>query len=351
MPPETKPCPNTASSPNRLQDFQSILAAYRGSNPRSSTMQLVSTLALLGLSWIAMYLCLSVSYWLTLALAVPSALLMVRLFILQHDCGHRSFFRSRRANDIVGFCLGILTFTPYECWRRQHALHHACSGDLDRRGKAGEILTMTVEEYRSAHWFTRLYYRAYRHPVVLFGIGAFYQFTIHQRFPFQVPKTWKKERRSVHLTNVGILLVVLAGCWAIGPWNFLIIELPVMFLAAGIGVWLFYMQHQYEDAFWERSKNWDFVDAALAGSSYYRLPKILQWFTGNIGLHHIHHLDARIPNYRLQPCHDANPQLQQVHEISLVDGIACISAKLWDEEQGKMVGFKDARRPQLTTFA
>jgi omega-6 fatty acid desaturase (delta-12 desaturase) len=278
-------------------------------------------------------------------LAVPTALLVVRLFIFQHDCGHRSFFRSKTANDAVGFALGMLTFTPYYCWRRQHAMHHACSGDLDRRGKAGEILTMTVEEYRNASWFQRLYYRVYRHPLVLFGFGAFYQFIVRQRFTLQIPKSWKQERRSVHLTNAGLLLIVLTMSWLVGPWEFVLIEVPVMFLAAGIGVWLFYMQHQYEDAYWRRNKSWNYVEAAMAGSSYYRLPKILQWFTGSIGLHHIHHLDARIPNYRLQQCHDANPALQRVHEFSLRDSGACLHAKLWDEEQGKMVGFEAVRQP------
>jgi omega-6 fatty acid desaturase (delta-12 desaturase) len=218
-------------------------------------------------------------------------------------------------------------------------MHHACSGDLDRRGKSGEILTMTVEEYLKAGPWQRAGYRIYRHPFVLFGIGAFYHFVIGQRFTWRVPKTWKKERRGIHVTNAVLLCLGLAMAWLIGPWKLLLIEGPVVFLAAGIGVWLFYMQHQYEDAFWARGKDWDFVTAALSGSSYYRLPKILQWFTANIGLHHIHHLDARIPNYRLQPCYDAHSVFQQAHEFCLRDSIACVRAKLWDEDQRKMVGF------------
>jgi omega-6 fatty acid desaturase (delta-12 desaturase) len=332
-----------ASPVRSLRDFDGMLAAYRGSHVWSSCWQLASTLALFAVGWMAMYFCLSISYWLTLALALPTALLLIRLFILQHDCGHRSFFESKRANDLVGSLLGVLTCTPYACWRREHAMHHACSGDLDRRGKAGEILTMTVGEYRRANWLQRLYYRVYRHPFVLFGFGAFYQFVIRQRFTNQVPKTWRKERLSVHLTNAGLLLLVLLMCWLVGPLNFLLIQVPVMFLAAGIGVWLFYMQHQYEDAYWERTEEWDYVQAAMAGSSYYRLPKLLQWFTGSIGLHHIHHLDARIPNYRLQSCHDANPELQQVHEFRLWESIGCTHAKLWDESQQKMVGFDAVR--------
>jgi omega-6 fatty acid desaturase (delta-12 desaturase) len=223
-------------------------------------------------------------------------------------------------------------------------MHHACSGDLDRRGKSGEILTMTVDEYRSASRVKRLYYRIYRHPLVLFGIGAFYQFVIHQRFTFQVPKSWKKERRGIHLTNAGVILLVLAMCWLIGPFEFMALEIPVMFLASAIGVWLFYIQHQYEDAYWERGEDWSYVEAAMAGSSYYCLPRILQWFTGSIGLHHIHHLDARIPNYRLQDCYDANPALQKAQRFSMLGSSACARVKLWDEKRQKMVGFEAAQQ-------
>jgi len=346
---KVKSLPPQAVSPAKtLRDYEPMLAPYRGASFWYSVFQLVSTLALFVISWTAMYLCLSISYWVTLALAVPTSLLVVRLFIFQHDCGHRSFFNSKKANDVVGWGLGLLTFTPYHCWRREHAAHHACSGDLDRRGRSGEIVTMTVDEYRNAGWKDRLFYRLYRHPLLLFGIGSLIQFVIRQRCTYQLPKTWKKERRSVHWTNACLLMLILFMSWLVGPWELLVVELPVMLLASATGVWLFYMQHQYEDAFWERGEDWDYVEAAMAGSSYYRLPKILQWFTGSIGLHHIHHLDFRIPNYRLQSCHDANVELQQVNEFSLLESFSCVHARLWDEEQRKMVGFAAAKRPRST---
>ncbi len=321
-----------------LKDYAPMLAEFRHPNKLSSIWQLTTTLTLYFASWFAMYWCLSISYWLTLLLAVPTALLTVRLFIIQHDCGHRSFFKSKRANDLVGSLLGILTCTPYHNWRREHALHHATSGDLERRGKSGEIWTLTVEEYRQAHWLLRLKYRLYRNPLILFVFGAPYHFVIHQRLTYLIPKTWKRERRGVHLNNLGLLLAFAGISLLIGPLYTLIIQLPVMTIAATVGVWLFYVQHQYEDAFWER-EDWDYVDAAIAGSSYYRLPKILQWFTGNIGLHHIHHLDSKIPNYHLQKCHNENPAFHEVTQFSLRESIPCMFLKLWDEEQGKMVGF------------
>jgi omega-6 fatty acid desaturase (delta-12 desaturase) len=240
--------------------------------------------------------------------------------------------------------LGILTLTPYHCWRREHAIHHANSGDLDRRGRGqGEIRVMTVNEYRNASWQSRLKYRMYRHPFVLFCIGPIYEFFISQRFTFLVPKTWKRERRSILLTNLGAALLFLGMSWWLGPAKFLMIHLPVMVFAAQIGIWLFYVQHQYEEAFYEHANEWDYVQAAMAGSSHYRLPKILQWFTANIGLHHIHHLDSRIPNYRLQKCSDEQPRLRAAKELTLRESVRCVFYKLWDEEKEKMVGFKEAR--------
>ena len=281
----------------------------------------------------------NVSLWLTAAILIPTSLLVVRLFIIQHDCGHRSFFRNKNVNDWVGSFLGIITFTPYHAWRREHAAHHATSSDLDRRGKAGEIWTMTVDEYREASWARRLKYRLYRNPLVLFGVGPFYHFIIHQRLPFVIAKVCRLERQSIHWTNAALLIYGIAMSFIIGPLTFLALQLPVMTLAGSIGVFLFYVQHQFEDTFWESSENWDYVQAALDGSSHYRLPRLLQWFTGNIGLHHIHHLDLRIPNYNLQSCHNENPEFQDVKQLSLWESLMCINVKLWDEEQRKMVGF------------
>ncbi|MDP6718060.1 MAG: fatty acid desaturase, partial [Pirellulaceae bacterium] len=288
--------PEPAASDDRrtaLKDFDPMLAPYRESSAARSIWQLASTFSLFALLNVVIYASLSYSYWPVAVLIPFAALLTVRLFIFQHDCGHRSFFKSKKWNDRIGFALGILTLTPYEFWRRTHASHHATSGDLDRRGKSGEIYTMTVKEYQNASWIKRLFYRIYRNPLVLFGVGPFFQFAIRQRFAFELPKAWKKERRSVYWTNLGILLLAALMCWLVGPLNFLIVQLCISAMASSIGVWMFYMQHQYEDAFWEHSHDWDYVQAALDGSSYYRLPKVWQWFTGNIGLHHVHHLDSR----------------------------------------------------------
>jgi omega-6 fatty acid desaturase (delta-12 desaturase) len=246
---------------------------------------------------------------------------------------------------MVGSLLGILTLTPYHCWRRKHAIHHANSGDLDRRGRGqGEIRVMTVEEYQAADWKTRLKYRLYRNPFVLFCIGPAYEFVVSQRFPSIVPKNWTRERRSIHLTNLAALASLVLFCWLLGTKKFLMIQVPIMVIASQVGVWLFYVQHQYEEAFYERGEDWDYVQAALAGSSHYRLPKLLQWFTASIGLHHIHHLDSRIPNYRLQQCYDEQPRLRAGKELTMWESLRCVSYKLWDEDRAKMVGFREARR-------
>lgn len=338
------PADPVAGGPKTLNDFDPMLAPYRKSSTARSVWQLVSTSSLFFFLCTMMYASLSYSYWLTLALLPFASLTLVRLFIFQHDCGHRSFFESKKWNDRVGRVLGVLLLTPYEFWRRAHASHHATSGDLDRRGKSGEVYTLTVKEYQDSSRMTRFFYRLYRNPIVLFCIGPFFQFVIRQRFAFELPKTWKKERRGIYWTNFGIFVVSALMCWLVGPLNFFLVQFSVMTLASVIGVWMFYMQHQYENAFWENNQDWDYVQAALDGSSYYRLPKILQWFTGNIGLHHIHHLDSRIPNYNLQACHDKNPTLQDVNEFTLLSSLSCFNVRLWDEEQGKMVGFAAAKK-------
>ncbi len=301
--------------------------------------QLATTLCGYALGWLAMLWLLPYSYAFSLCLAPLTAGFLVRLFILQHDCGHRSFFYSRRANDMVGSLLSVLTFTPYHTWRREHAVHHANSGDLDRRGLGGEIGTMTLREYRQASRLRRLGYRLYRNPLILLLIGPVFHFVVRQRLTLGLPKTWKKERASVHLTNLAILSLVLLMCWLVGWQAVLLVQGPVTVLASSFGVWMFYVQHQYEDAYWQPHAEWDYVEAALAGSSYYRLPRVLQWFTANIGLHHLHHLDSRIPNYRLPQCLAEHPELRAERSLSLWESLSCASLKLWDEEQGRMVGF------------
>jgi omega-6 fatty acid desaturase (delta-12 desaturase) len=293
--------------------------------------------------WYVMYLSLSWSYWLTLLLAIPTAGLLVRLFIIQHDCGHYSFFRSRRANDVLGTFCGLLTLTPYRLWRRSHSRHHASSGNLTHRGH-GDVWVLTVDEYFSRSYWGQLQYRLYRHPLFLFAIGPSLLFIVRQRLTYCVPRAWQRERNSVHITNLGILAALIAAWCTIGLASVLLVHLPILVIAASIGSWLFFIQHQYETAYWQRNDRWDFIRSAFDGSSYYRLPRLLQWFSGNIGFHHIHHLESRIPNYNLPVCYAAYPELRQAVTVSLRDSIRCSRLKLWDEQLQRMVTFNEAER-------
>jgi omega-6 fatty acid desaturase (delta-12 desaturase) len=282
---------------------------------------------------------LEYSYWITLLLALPAAGFLVRLFIIQHDCGHGSFFRSRAANNTLGFVLGILTLTPYAYWRKAHAIHHATSGNLDHRG-FGDISTLTVKEYLALTRWRRLRYRLYRNPLILFGLGPFYEFILRQRFPLGLPRSWRREWASILWTNLALLAVVAMMWKTVGIQAFLAVQLPISLLAGSSGVWLFYIQHQFEDTYWEKDDAWSFHAAGIKGSSYYDLPGMLHWFTGNIGVHHVHHLSSRIPNYRLRQCFRENPELQQVTRLTLWGSLKCARLKLWDEERGKLVGFQ-----------
>lgn len=281
---------------------------------------------------------LEISYWLTLALSVPAAGLVIRLFIIQHDCGHGSFFARQSLNNIVGSVIGVLTLTPYEYWRRTHAIHHATSGNLDRRD-FGDLTTLTIREYLALPPIRRLLYRVYRNPVILFGVGPCYQFILKHRLPLDLPSSWKREWRSVMLTNVALAGLVILMSELVGFTTFIKIQLPITLLAGSLGVWLFYIQHQFEDTYWRRTPDWDYRDASLQGSSYYDLPRVINWFTGNIGVHHIHHLCSRIPNYRLQECLRENEYLQHATRLTLVSSIHCARLKLWDEDERRLVGF------------
>ncbi|MGH7545495.1 MAG: fatty acid desaturase [Gemmatimonadota bacterium] len=317
------------------------LAPYRSPQLPRSLRQLAVGLALFAAAWTLMYASLAVGYWLTLLLAVPTAFLLIRLFIIQHDCGHGSFFRSARWAGVVGSVLGVLTLTPYHYWKKTHALHHATSGNLDHRG-FGDVDTWTVDEYKAASRWQRFRYRVYRHPAFLFGIGAALHFFVRHRLPMIVPREWVRERRSILWTNVGIAaVIVLLGAW-LGFETLLLVHLPVALIASSIGVWLFYVQHQFEPTYWEHDERWEYDAAALQGSSFYRLPKLLQWATGNIGLHHIHHLHARIPNYRLQQVLDDHPELHRVPTLTLRDSFRCVRLALWDERAKKLVPFRAA---------
>jgi omega-6 fatty acid desaturase (delta-12 desaturase) len=301
-------------------------------------LQLLNSAVPFVLLWLLMLASLEYSYWVTLLLALPAAGFLVRLFIIQHDCGHGSFFRSRAANDTLGFVLGVLTLTPYAYWRKTHAIHHATSGNLDHRG-FGDVTTLTVKEYLALTPWRRLRYRLYRNPLILFGLGPVYEFLRH-RFPWGLPRSWRREWASVFWTNLGILAVVAVMWSTIGIRAFLAVHLPIALMVGIAGVWLFYIQHQFEDTYWEKDNTWEFHAAGLEGSSFYDLPGILHWFTGNIGVHHVHHLSSRIPNYRLQQCMRENPELQQVTRLTLLGSLKCARLKLWDEERRKLVDFK-----------
>jgi len=281
-----------------------------------------------------------VSYWLMLPLAVLAAGFLARIFIIFHDCGHGSFFRSKRANRVVGIVAGLLNLTPYHHWRWQHALHHGTSGDLDRRG-SGDIWTLTVQEYFDSTRWRRVAYRLARNPLVLFVIAPLYIFVVHHRFASAGAPP--RERRSVWYTNLALLAVALMMSVLIGWRHFLLIQLTVTAFAGALGLWLFYVQHQFEGAYWARGKEWDYTSAALQGSSFYKLPKILQWFTGNIGFHHIHHLSPRIANYHLERCHEADPYFKRVKPVTLLASFKSLTYKLWDEQRQRFVGFRQVK--------
>ncbi len=321
-----------------------MVAPYQHSDMKRSLGQLANTLLpYLGL-WVLMAVSLHISYWLTLILMVPAAGFLVRLFIIFHDCGHGSFFKSRQANHWVGFFLGVLTFTPSELWWHEHAVHHATTGNLDKRG-TGDVPTMTVEEYRRATPWQRLAYRVFRHPVVLLGIGPLASFLIVPRF---IPaKSSRDERLSVIYTDLALLAIFGGMSLLIGWREYLFIQLPVMWLAGAGGIWMFYMQHQYENAYWVHASQWDYAHAALDGASYYKLPKVLQFFSGNIGFHHIHHLSPRIPNYFLEQCFRDNPELHAAPTLSLRTSLKSLALRLWDEQSQRMVSFRAVKQRAL----
>ncbi len=321
--------------------WREIVAKYQPASPVRSTWQLANTLLPYFGCWALMYGCLHYSYWLTLALSVPAAGFLVRLFIISHDCGHGAFFKSPRANNVVGSILGVLCCTPFYYWKHEHALHHASMGNLDRRGH-GDIWTMTVKEYLEAPLRTRVAYRLYRNPLIMFLAGSFYVFMIEYRIP---PKRGTdRDRLSVWRTNLVLTVIVALAAFTIGLKAFLMIQLPIFVLSAAAGVWLFYVQHQFEGVYWAHDAEWNYVAGCMAGSSYYRLPKILQWFTANIGFHHIHHLSSKIPNYYLEKCHRNNVVLQKVHQLSLWSSLACMRYRLWDDESKLLLTFADLRR-------
>ncbi len=319
-----------------VDDWRKIVRRYQQPDQSKAIWQICNTfIPYVGL-WVAMYFTVSVSWLLTLALAGLAGLFLVRIFIIFHDCGHSSFFASKKANDVLGFISGLCTLTPYRHWRWQHAVHHGCSGNLDERG-IGDVWTMTVAEYQAASPWVRLQYRFMRNPVVLFGFIPLGLFWVYQRFSYK--KASKRDRRSVYWMNFAIALYAAGMIALFGFWSFFWIQLVVTGVSGGLGVWLFYVQHQFEDTYWSEGGNWDYVSSAMQGSSFYKLPAVMNWFSGNIGYHHIHHLSSRIPNYHLVACHESEPYFQQVPELTLRESLKSIQLRLWDEESRKLVGF------------
>jgi len=303
---------------------------------------IVAYLALTALMFVAARF----SYLLVLVLALPAAGFLVRTFIVFHDCAHGSFTRSKRANALLGGALGVVLFMPFAWWRHKHAVHHATTGDLDRRG-IGDVQTLTVEEYRARPWWGRLGYRLFRNPLVMFGLGPLWVVLIGPRLTS--PSMHPRLRRSVLATDLVLVALIGSLGWLVGWQTLLLVLGPPLLISGSAGIWLFYVQHQFEDAYWQRHEEWSYADAALQGSSYLKLPRILQFFTGNIGFHHVHHLSARIPNYSLQAAHEA-AGFEPVPTLSLVDGLRAVRLKLWDPGERRLVTFREAvRRPQSST--
>jgi omega-6 fatty acid desaturase (delta-12 desaturase) len=322
--------------------WKAIVLKYQKPSTWRAMWQIIDTLVPYALCWYLIHLCLAISWWLVLPLAVLAGALLVRVFIIFHDCGHGSFFKSRLANDTVGFLAGILTFTPYYHWRWEHAIHHANAGDLDKRG-TGDVWTMTVQEYLKSSRWKKFAYRLARNPFVLFVIAPLFVFMVRQRFPSS--KASRRERHSVYAMNAAILAMAVALSLVFGITSYVLIQLIIIMVAGGAGVWMFYVQHQFEGVYWERGEDWSFVAAALQGSSFYQLPRVLQWFSGNIGFHHIHHLSPRIPNYNLEKCHKADPLFQEVRPIKFFSSLKSITFRLWDEKQRQLVGYRHLRQP------
>ena len=326
------------------QPWTRVLARYREPSHARSLFEIAATLLPLGLLWTFSWMAIHLGCWeASLLLAVPASGFLVRLFMIQHDCGHGALFRNRLANDWVGRVFGVLTLTPYDFWRRTHAIHHATSGNLDRRG-VGDIDTLTVAEYRALSFWGQLRYRLYRHPLVMFGLGPAYLFLLQHRLPPGLVRAGWQQWLSVVSTNLAIAVIVGTLIKLIGVGPFLLVHLPISLLAASIGVWLFYIQHQFEDTSWDRAARWNVHDAALHGSSHYDLPGVLRWFTANIGMHHVHHLSSRIPYYRLPQAVQENAALSEINRLSLIQSFRSVRLVLWDEDQRRLISFRDAQK-------
>ena len=324
-----------------MKDLKGVVEPFSKAETQTAVRQLVVTLLLYVTGWVAMYFSLQVGYWLTLLLAIPTAGFMIRIFIFFHDCGHNSFLPSTRANRRRGFWLGILVFTPGEQWWKSHAIHHATSGNLDRRG-VGDVTTLTVDEYLKLPLLGRLGYRLFRHPLVMFGLGPLFMFLIKHRIAY--PRFGKRETLSVVWTNLGILALAVGLNLLMGFQNYLLVQLPILWLGGMSGIWMFYVQHQFESSYWARHPEWEYIASAFEGASYYQLPKVLQWFTGNIGFHHIHHLSPKVPNYRLEIAYNSDEILRRPLTLTIRESLRTIPLTLIDEANDRMISFRDLRQ-------
>ncbi|MCI0609263.1 MAG: fatty acid desaturase [Anaerolineae bacterium] len=325
--------------------WQGIVSKYAYPETWRSLWQVFNTLVPFLVMWYLAYRSLAVGYWLTLLLIIPTAGFMARLFIIFHDCCHGSFFKTMKANDRLGLILGVFVFTPFYEWKHSHAIHHATAGDLDRRG-IGDVYTMTVEEYLAAPWHKKLGYRILRNPMFLFTISSFFVFVLFHRF--WGPAAGKREKSSVIWTNIALAAVSGWIMLEIGWAAFLLIQVPLMLFVSSAGVWLFYVQHNFEPTYWERHTDWEFFNAGMDGSSFYKLPKVLQWFTGNIGFHHIHHLSPKIPNYKLEECHNENPAFQ-IEPLTFRQSLSSLFFRLWDEKEKMLVGWEVLKKYRKQT--
>ncbi|SDN81149.1 fatty acid desaturase [Halobacillus aidingensis] len=325
---------------DKQRELKKSVSAFAKPDTKAGIRQLINTIIPFVLLWILAYASLSVSVWLAVPAAMIAGGFVIRLFIIFHDCTHQSFLKSQKANRIIGTITGILTLFPFDKWKRSHSIHHATSGNLDKRG-TGDIWVMTVDEYVKASWKERLAYRLYRNPIVMFGLGPLYLFLVSNRFNRKGAK--KKERINTYVTNIAVVALYSLIIWAIGWEAFLIIQIPVLYVSGVLGIWLFYVQHQFEDSYFEDESEWDFVKAAVDGSSYYKLPKVLQWVSGNIGFHHVHHLSPRVPNYALEEAHEKTPPLKHATTITLATSFESIRFRLYDTENKTFVSFKEVK--------
>ncbi|MFD2611251.1 fatty acid desaturase [Paenibacillus gansuensis] len=329
------------SNQNPIVQLKKNMIPFEKTDTKASMKQIYNTLIPLFALWAAAYFSLSVSYWLTLPLAMAASGFVVRAFIMFHDCCHGSFLKSRRGMDILGTILGILTLVPYQQWKHSHSVHHATSSNLDKRG-VGDLWMLTVEEYKKASFWTRVSYHAYRHPFVMFVLGPLFVFGVQYRFNRKDAR--RKEVINTYVTNAGIAGLYALLIWLIGWQAFVLVQAPVFFFSGLLGIWLFYVQHTFEDSYFENEEDWSYVKAAVEGSSYYQLPKVLQWITGNIGYHHVHHLSPKVPNYHLEKAHNATPPLQKATTITLRTSLKSLQFHLYDEARQTFISFKQMKR-------